>query len=148
MNFPCRFQSGSKRARGVARAFTGMTTAPEHFPEELLEVYRLNALRPRGLRAMINYYRAAVRHPLPRDQTRQALANPLGHPTLMIWGEQDRALDIRLVDGTDKLVHDFELVRIPEASHWVQQDVPVRVNEELSRWFGQHPLADGFDASS
>ena len=68
------------------------------------------------------------------------MGNRLSHPTLMLWGEQDTALDVRLVDGTDALVDDFELVRFQDASHWVQQDVPERVNAELTRWFATHPL--------
>jgi pimeloyl-ACP methyl ester carboxylesterase len=78
---------------------------------------------------MINYY---------RPNTRAFLRGQQSHivqlPTLMIWGEHDRALAIELTEGYGGLVDDLTLRHLPDASHRVQQDAPDAVNETLSAW--------------
>ena len=125
-------------AQAVERAFTGMARNPEAFPPDVLARYRDNALAPGAMTAMLNYYRAnfggmmAVRR-------RSA---PVTVPTLMIWGEHDTALGVELTEGYDDLVDDFTLVRLPDASHWVQQDAPAAVNAALAEWMAGRGLAD------
>ena len=50
-------------------------------------------------------------------------------PRLLIRGEQDRALTVGLTEGLEQWVPDIRVERIPDASHWVQNDAPERVNE-------------------
>jgi pimeloyl-ACP methyl ester carboxylesterase len=120
-------------ARAIGRAFRGMAVHKENFPDEVLDVYRRAALQPGALTAMINYYRALVMGGGHRRQ--RSLGYPkLDTKTLMIWGEQDSALDITTLDGTEEFVSDLELHRLPDASHWVQQDAPEKVNEILRKW--------------
>jgi epoxide hydrolase 4 len=84
--------------------------------------------QPGAMTAMINYYRAALRQS-PRRAQREV--RPIEAPTLVIWGERDRYLGVELAEPPDRLVPDARVERIPEASHWVQQDAPERVNELL-----------------
>ena len=49
-------------------------------------------------------------------------------PTLVIWGESDRALPKSLVDGLEEFVPDMRLERIPEGTHWIIHEQPERVN--------------------
>ena len=49
--------------------------------------------------------------------------------TQVIWGENDLALDIHLLDGMEQWVP-----RLPGISHWVQQDAPDAVNALLTDW--------------
>jgi len=49
-------------------------------------------------------------------------------PTLVIWGEQDRALLTGNLDGLERFVPDLAVARIPEGSHWVVNEYPERVN--------------------
>lgn len=124
---------GARRARFVTEAFRGMAVHKERFPEEVLDVYRQAALQPGALTAMVNYYRALVRG---GGGTRmRSLGFPkLDVPTLMIWGEQDTALGVELTRGTEDFVGDLTLHRLPDASHWVQQDAPEEVNGLLRAW--------------
>jgi len=71
---------------------------------------------------MLNYYRALVRRPSTLDLG----DGKVDIPTLMIWGEQDVALDVSGTGGTEEWVSDFTLRRLPNASHWVQQEVSKR----------------------
>ena len=120
-------------ARAVASAFTGMAVDTSRFPPDVTDVYRTNALAPGAMTAMLNYYRAN------RDLIgRYDGAAPLIEvPTLMVWGEDDTALDIACIDGYESLVSDLTLKRLPGVSHWVQQEAPEAVNAILSDWLGE-----------
>ena len=61
-------------------------------------------------------------------------------PTLMIWGEEDKALALELTEGYAPYVADFTLERLPRVSHWVQQEAPEAVNARLERWLGAKKL--------
>jgi pimeloyl-ACP methyl ester carboxylesterase len=131
---------GRRRAQLVADAFLRAATNPGAFPEDVLEIYRENALQPGALTAMVNWYRAAARG---RRELRERFAGDgvLDTPTLMIWGENDVALGKELSYGTDKLVANFTLRYLP-ASHWVQQDAPQDVNAIVEAWLTGKPVPD------
>ena len=121
---------------GMGQAIRGMAVDRSAFPPEVLDVYRRNALKPGAMTAMINYYRANMAglgggEPAPVITT----------PTLMIWGEQDKALGLELTEGYGPLVADFTLERLPGVSHWVQQEAPAEVNARLLVWLEQKGLA-------
>ncbi len=117
-------------AAGIKGAFRNMAVDKSRFSSADLSVYASAALRPGALTAMINYYRALVRY--------RALDNVgdgrVDVPTLMIWGEEDTALNIHCTEGTEQWVDDFTLHRLPGVSHWVQQEAPEKVNAILSDW--------------
>jgi epoxide hydrolase 4 len=49
-------------------------------------------------------------------------------PTLVIWGEQDRALLPQNLDGLDQFVPALTIKRILDGSHWVVHEKPAEVN--------------------
>ncbi len=124
-------------ARRIGAAFTGMPVDKARFPAAVTDVYRAAALRPGALTAMINYYRALIRTP--------DFANigdgRIETPTLMIWGEADKALGIWCIEGVEQWVPNLTLCRLPGVSHWVQQEAPERVNALLDDWLARPPAA-------
>jgi pimeloyl-ACP methyl ester carboxylesterase len=80
--------------------------------------------RPWALTAAINYYRAALRWPGDLYGQPQSVSAS----TLLIWGEHDRYLGLDLTKGLEVWIPDLRVERIPNASHWVQNDVPEVVN--------------------
>jgi epoxide hydrolase 4 len=128
----------ARNGLAVAKAFTGTSCNPDAFPPDVLARYRANAVQPGTMTAMLNYYRANIGAMSPGP------ALPVIRvPTLMIWGEQDTALGLELTQGYEDLVADFTLHRLPEASHWVQQDAPDRVNAILGQWLAARDLVPG-----
>ena len=123
---------GLNGAERIKQAFAKMAVDKSRFPDSELQVYADAASRPGALRSMINYYRALLRTKDGRE-TGDAMVNI---PTLMIWGEEDSAIDIRCTDGTEEWVPDLELHRLPGVSHWVQQEAPEKVNAILREWLG------------
>jgi epoxide hydrolase 4 len=87
--------------------------------------YKTALARPGALTAALNYYRAALRY----GGAALKDLRPIMIPTLLLWGEQDPYLSIRLTEGLRGWVPSLNVIRLPEASHWVQNDVPERVNE-------------------
>lgn len=131
----------ANRAEGVARAFRDMAVDKSRFTEADLEPYRVNALKPGGMTAMINYYRANFVGGLgPWGAPDQP---PIEVPTLMVWGEEDAALGIELTEGYEPYVHDLTLNRLPGVSHWVQQEAPEAVNDRLEAWLRAKGLVGG-----
>lgn len=116
--------------KAIKGAFSNMACDQNNFPDEALEVFAKAAMRPGSLTAMLNYYRALLRHGDTVDVEDKILATP----TLMIWGEEDSALNIKCTEGTEQWVPNFELHRLPGVSHWVQQEAPEKVNTILRDW--------------
>jgi epoxide hydrolase 4 len=124
---------GRRQGRGASELIRKTSCNPARFPDEALEIHRANAARPGGLRAMLNWYRAAFRGGgLKRFFGRNV---PTIHvPTLFLWGDQDVALSLRTTRGTEKYVSDLTFRVFPGVSHWIQQEAPEAVNAMLEAW--------------
>ena len=112
---------------------------PENFPDDAIETARRSIMQPGALTAMVNYYRALFRGGGMRRQMRLGIP-VIEIPTLMLWGVQDLALTIQTTYGTERWVRDLTLRYLPEASHFVQQDEPERVNAMLEAWLTGRPV--------
>jgi pimeloyl-ACP methyl ester carboxylesterase len=97
------------------------------FTPEDIDRYKRAMNHPGARTATVNYYRAALRY----AKEARALVRPLPLPTLLIWGEQDPYLGIRLTQELQAWVGNLRIERLADASHWVQNDAPQRVNQLL-----------------
>jgi len=108
---------------------------------EMTEEVRLKYIeawsQPGALTGGLNYYRVSPLYPPASpddvakiksiaDLPREMLSVKV--PTLVIWGEQDRALLTGNLDGLEDYVADLTVKRIPEGSHWVSHEQPEQVN--------------------
>lgn len=123
------------RAWMIGRALRQTAQRPETFPPRLLAHYRGNAAQPGAMTAMLNYYRANRRF---ADMVK---GPGVAVPTLLIWGEQDTALGPELVAPTAEHVPDLTIRRLPDVSHWVQEEAPEAVNAALGGWMRERGLA-------
>ena len=102
---------------------------PGAFTPEDIDRYREAWSQPGAVTATMNYYRASMRRPAA---ARRSALGPVSAPTLVIWGEHDRYLSSSLAEPSREDVPGLtRVVRLPEASHWVQHDEPDRVSELL-----------------
>jgi pimeloyl-ACP methyl ester carboxylesterase len=116
------------RANGFAlleHIFRASSVKPGAYTDEDIRRYQEAAARPGAITSMINYYRAAARFPHPPTQR-------ITRPTLLVWGEQDQALTVRLTEGLDEWVPGIRVERIPDVSHWVPAEAPDRLNALLT----------------
>lgn len=91
----------------------------EHYIEALSQ--------PGALTAALDYYRANV----PGGLRKFAQDGRINAETLVIWGELDPALGPELLDGLSNVASHVRVYRIPDASHWVQNEAPAEVNQAL-----------------
>ena len=89
---------------------------------------------PHVLTATLNYYRAFFS---PSNRPDPAtMASPLQIPTQMLAGANDGCMDVRLYGCMDpgSFSAEWEVVRFPNAGHFMQLEVPDQVNERLLQW--------------
>lgn len=129
----------ANRAEVVARALVGGSHRRGVWPSDELEAYRSAFARPGRARAAIDWYRVAFRRAL-RPRRRPSVAR-VSAPTLVLWGVEDRFLGRELVAPARLRRALVEgnlptVVWIEDAGHFVQNEAPERVNDELVRWLG------------
>ena len=106
----------------------------EHFTAADRAMYLEAWSQPGALTGGLNYYRAAGVGPPTADgaPARSFGGDPsrltVRVPTLVIWGEQDRALLTGNLDGLERFVSDLTITRVPDGSHWVIHQHPELVN--------------------
>ncbi len=102
------------------------------FSDEDFEQYRRAWSKPGAMRSMLNWYRALVRY-LPRQSDKGRIQVP----TLLIWGARDEFLGSEMAQPSIDLCDDGRLVVLKEATHWVQHEQSLRVDDLLVRFFSQ-----------
>ncbi len=116
-------------------------TFPERFSADDLAVFRDNARRPGAAAAMIHYYRALLWGGGALRQHR--LGYPvIETPTLLLFGEEDVALTLETVRGTEEVVRNLTLRTLPRVSHWIQQDLPDETNAMIRAFLGEERVPE------
>ncbi len=110
------------------------SSLPHTFTEIDLTRYQAAWAQPGALYAMIGWYRALLRASF--RQNRQLSRTRVHVPTLILWGEKDIALGVELAEQSCDWVDDVQLVRFPNATHWVHEDEAEAVTQALLAHFG------------
>jgi pimeloyl-ACP methyl ester carboxylesterase len=110
-----------KVAEGLRR-----TSRPGTFSDEELKKYAEAWARPDAMRSMINWYRAAFRHP---DLRRDVQVHV---PTLILWGEKDAFLEARMARESADYCDSAEVKYFPEATHWLPHEEADAVNRAIT----------------
>jgi pimeloyl-ACP methyl ester carboxylesterase len=93
--------------------------------------------QPGALTGSLNYYRASPLYPPTSKSVEEQISGILNLPkemfavrvpTLVIWGEEDRALLTGNLDGLEEYIEDLRVKRIPDGTHWVIHEQPELVN--------------------
>jgi pimeloyl-ACP methyl ester carboxylesterase len=120
----------------LARSLRRQPVQRDAFTADDVAQYKAALARPGALTAALNYYRALFRYPMDMRRGNR----PIAAPTLLIWGERDPYLGIGLTERLDRWVPHLQVARIPDASHWVQNDAPGRVNALLLEFLRPNPV--------
>jgi len=115
----------------LRRAWTEDPSSPAAFTPADVERSLAALALPGALTAGIHYYRAVFREYLFR---RMRFAK-IEAPVLVLWGDRDRYLLPSLAEPNPQLVPRAQVIRFPQASHWLAAEEPQRVSEELLRFF-------------
>lgn len=112
------------------------------FDDEDKAAYLEAWAQPGALTGGLNWYRASPLYPpsaADPGASRLALEAKdfvVRVPTLVIWGEADKALLPGCLDGLEACVPDLRVVRVPGASHWIVHERPDLVCSEIERFIG------------
>lgn len=123
----------AKQALFIGVIFDIMRTHHDSIPDHIVQRYRQQASEPGALTAMLNYYLAAI---LGGGACRQRrLGYPaIQLPTLVIWGLHDHALTRQNLDELDKFVTDLTIIPFPHAGHFIHEDDPQQVTDDMLCW--------------
>jgi pimeloyl-ACP methyl ester carboxylesterase len=108
------------------------TSRPGTFTDDELALYRHAWAEPGAMSAMIDWYRAAFRHPFDPKALGDAT---LGMPVLLVWGEGDVFFERRLADFTLKHLADGRLEPVPDATHWILHEEPELASTAMIEFF-------------
>jgi pimeloyl-ACP methyl ester carboxylesterase len=118
--------------RATARLFFQRTAVrTDAFSSADLETMTAALAQPGAMKSMIHWYRAAFRYQ-PAEHTR-----PIEVPALLIWAEDDVALGKPLTYGLEPWVPELQVHYIPRCGHWVQNEAPEEVNEQVIAFLQQ-----------
>jgi pimeloyl-ACP methyl ester carboxylesterase len=119
----------------IGRAIYNIAVQKSAFPPYVLTQYQVAMSKPGAMTAALNYYRATARRGgYGYKGTGASSQTTIDTPTLLIWGEQDVALDIDLTKDLEQWVHNIEIRRIPDSGHWVQEEKPDAVNAFIAQF--------------
>ena len=106
-------------------------------PDDVRQKYIDAWSQPGALTGGLNYYRASPLYPPTSAEDEERIKSIINlppemlevkAPTLVIWGEADRALLTGNLEGMGDYVENLTVERVPDASHWVCHEQPERVN--------------------
>ena len=125
------------KAAGLIRLLRG-SGGKGSFAGSDLERYREAWMQPGAIEGMLGWYRAALRF-----LGKTFLERRVTTPTLILWGERDVALETEMARKSLDWCDEAQLVTFPTASHWVQHDQAVAVNQHLLEFLGSRSRTAG-----
>ncbi|HTA88074.1 MAG TPA: alpha/beta hydrolase [Polyangiaceae bacterium] len=118
-----------QRSWALALALRGMLVRRDAMPDAELDQYVAAMRTPGAAHSAVSYYRAAFRAPVRAKRN-------ITQTTLVLWGEQDRALSARLLlTNLADHVPDVRVERFANAGHWLHRDLPDVVSQRLLDFF-------------
>jgi len=107
------------------------TSLEGSFTENELEKYKLAWANGNAMQYMIMWYKAAIRNPSQANLYKQ---KKVSTPLKIIWGKEDVALVSEMAKESLDYCTQGELTYIEEATHWVHQDCPEKVNRLIEEF--------------
>jgi pimeloyl-ACP methyl ester carboxylesterase len=105
------------------------SSRPNTFSADDLALYRSAWSQPGALTAMMNWYRAAARHPTKFPDSTVHV------PTRILWGERDAFLLAEMAHASLRYCDSADLYTFADATHWLQHEEPARVSHLLIDFF-------------
>jgi pimeloyl-ACP methyl ester carboxylesterase len=122
----------------AADDFAALRSLWSSIPKEQVDEYVSIFSQPGALTAALNWYRANT--VLLEKRREGPKFGPVHHPTLLIWGNQDIAIGRAAVERTAQYMKGPYRLAELDAGHWLVQEAPERVHEEISRHLRATPL--------
>ncbi|QDI91285.1 alpha/beta hydrolase [Salicibibacter halophilus] len=102
------------------------------FTQDDLAAYKTAWQKPKAITSMLNWYRAIS---ISMLSVRKSF--PINVPTKIIWGTGDHFLSKALAKESLKFIESGSGIWVEEATHWVHQEQPELVNDQLIRFLNE-----------
>jgi epoxide hydrolase 4 len=120
--------------------FFRLMGATDWFDKATRQLYHKAWSQPGALQGGCNYYRASPLHP-PQEND----PGPLGFeldpenfrvtvPTLVLWGLDDVALPVKLLDGIEPYINHLTIRKFAGYSHWICHENPALISDAIDQW--------------
>ena len=119
--------------RQLWRTFRSADRGHAWLTDEDIQRYVDAMARPGAVTAALSYYRQLLR----RGAATLGPARVIQAPALLLWGELDRYLGPWMADNLEPWASDLRVRRFPTAGHWLNQQFPEAVNDELLAFLGE-----------
>jgi pimeloyl-ACP methyl ester carboxylesterase len=122
----------------MADDFGALRSLWSSIPREQVDEYVSVFSQTGALTAALNWYRA---NPVLLEKRREGPKFGLvQHPTLLIWGNQDIAVGRVAIERTAQYMKGPYRLAELNAGHWLVQEEPERVHDEILRHLQENPL--------
>jgi pimeloyl-ACP methyl ester carboxylesterase len=130
---------GSTEAAFAANDFAALRTVWAHSAPEEVEDYLTVLAQPGACAAALNWYRACRGHAAALDDD-SFVFGPVAVPTLLLWGKNDPYIRRMSVDlAAEYMTGPYRAVEL-DAGHFLVQETPRAVADEVCAHLRQNPL--------
>jgi 2-hydroxymuconate-semialdehyde hydrolase len=112
----------------------------ERTTDELMELFSEPMKTAEGRKAFLHFAKCLDNHNLMEIESN---LRELAVPLLIIRGDADRYLGAAISERLHREVPGSRLVRVSTGGHFIQEDEPDRIAQELSAFFGREHAAAG-----
>jgi pimeloyl-ACP methyl ester carboxylesterase len=143
-NLPEALVEGNEREY-ISWFFKGLAYNPSAITEEDIDVYASHHSAPGAMRAGFEYYRA---FPVDAERNRESAMNKITMPVLVLGGDIYPALGGDFpgnlaLSSTQALAANVTGVTVPLSGHWIPEEQPEFVIDQLFNFFGNSTTNDG-----
>ena len=112
---------------------------PSAITDEDIDVFVSHAVTPGGLRSQFEYFRA---FPMDAEQNKESAKNKIMMPVLVLGGDIYPALGGDFpgnfaLKSTQALAANVTGITVPLSGHWIPEEQPKFVIEQLAKFFNQ-----------
>ena len=117
----------------------GLAYNPSAITEEDIDVFASYAMAPGGLRSQFEHFRA---HDMNAEQNKESAKNKITMPVLVLGGDIYPALGGDFpgnfaLTSTQALAENVTGITVPLSGHWIPEEQPKFVIEQLTKFFNQ-----------
>jgi pimeloyl-ACP methyl ester carboxylesterase len=137
-NLPEALVEGKEREY-VSWFFKGLAYNPSAITEEDIDVFANHFSSPGGMRAAFEYFRA---FPIDAEQNKESAKDKITMPVLVLGGDIYPALGGDFpgnlaLSSTQALAANVTGITVPLSGHWIPEEQPEFVIEQLTTFFGE-----------
>ena len=109
-----------------------------HYSEEHKDHYIACWQRPGSLTGFLNWYRANVPEfdEIDAEKFRPKPETQINTPTLLLWGEHERAFIPAFLDLIPQYAPQIEIIRVASANHWIHLERPAFFRDAIEEFIG------------